>query len=117
MFSSKNSNATDSSNKSNIQKLVEEAKVLYLELMKFKNDKEFHEIGFDSCCSYNKWLLKAEALRDNPNGMDLMFEGFFPGLICLCRRQIKASMKLPNIRPNIANIPIIILKSFYQFFL
>lgn len=79
VFSSKNSNATDSSNKSNIQKLVEEAKVLYLELMKFKNDKEFHEVGFDSCCSYNKWLLKAEALRDNPNGMDLMFEGFFPG--------------------------------------
>jgi len=71
VFASKNSNATDLSNKSNIQK------VLYLELMKFKNDKKFHEVGFDSCCAYNKWLLKAKALRDNTSGTDIFI--FFHG--------------------------------------
>lgn len=71
VFASKNSNATDISNKLKIQK------VLYLELMKFKNDKKFHEVGFDSCCAYNKWLLKAKALRDNSSETDLfiLFHG------------------------------------------
>ncbi len=61
------------------ENLFSEAKFLYLELMQFKDNKKFHEVGFDSCCPFSKWLVKAEALRDHPNGMDLIFEGIFPG--------------------------------------
>lgn len=56
-----------------------EAKSLYLELLQFKDNKKFHEIGFDRCCQFNKWLVKAESLRDHPNGIDLVLEGFLPG--------------------------------------
>lgn len=41
-----------------------ELKKLYHELMNFKDDPEFHKVGFDGCCKYNDWRLKVEALRD-----------------------------------------------------
>jgi hypothetical protein len=59
--------------------LFKEAKSLYLELLQFKDDKKFYEIGFDPCCKFSKWLIRAESLRDHPNGIDLVLEGFFPG--------------------------------------
>lgn len=39
-------------------------KKLYEELMTFKDDSEFHNVGFASCCKYNQWMLSIEALRD-----------------------------------------------------
>lgn len=41
-----------------------ELKKLYNELMNFKDDPEFHKVGFGECCKYNKWKLRLEALRD-----------------------------------------------------
>ncbi len=35
---------------------------LYYELMNFKDDAKFHKVGFGTCCKYNKWLLRIEAL-------------------------------------------------------
>ena len=32
--------------------------------MSFKDDPEFHKVGFGVCCKYNKWRLEVEALRD-----------------------------------------------------
>ena len=42
-----------------------ELKQLYYELMNFKDDAEFHIVGFGVCCRYNKWKLRVEALRDS----------------------------------------------------
>jgi hypothetical protein len=42
-----------------------ELKKLYNELLDFKDDAEFHRVGFGVCCKYKKWQLKVEALRDN----------------------------------------------------
>ena len=42
-----------------------ELKKLYYELMDFKDDAEFHRVGFGVCCKYKKWQLKVEALRNN----------------------------------------------------
>jgi hypothetical protein len=38
------------------QKIIEKTKALYVELMQFKNDSKFHQVGFDRCCKYYKWL-------------------------------------------------------------
>ena len=40
------------------------ASTLYKELQAFKDDAEFKQVGFAVCCKYNKWLKRAEALRD-----------------------------------------------------
>jgi hypothetical protein len=59
--------------------LLAEAKSLYLKLLKFKDYKEFHEVGFGVCCTYNKWLVKVSALRDKPNADRLFKHGFVAG--------------------------------------
>ena len=44
-----------------------ELKKLYDELMEFKDDPEFHKVGFGVCCKYNKWQLRVKALKNNTN--------------------------------------------------
>lgn len=44
-----------------------ELKELYNELMEFKDDPHFHQVGFGVCCKYNKWQLRMKALRNNTN--------------------------------------------------
>ena len=39
-----------------------DAKALYEELQRFKDDPDFKLHGFAPCCKYNKWLKKAQAL-------------------------------------------------------
>ena len=39
--------------------------LLFLELYSFKDDKDFLEVGFDSCCKYNNWLNKLIELEKN----------------------------------------------------
>ena len=40
--------------------------ILFDQLMIFKNDKYFQEVGFGGCCKYNKWMKDVEALVGTP---------------------------------------------------
>lgn len=46
-------------------------KKLYIELMKFKDDKKFHTVGFMEGHKYNKWLVKLDATKDNWNELTM----------------------------------------------
>ena len=37
---------------------------LYLELLSFKDDKKFHEVGFGTCCKYNEWLQVVDKVKE-----------------------------------------------------
>ena len=39
---------------------------LYGELMVFKDDAKFHEVGFGTCCEYHKCQSRVKVLRDDP---------------------------------------------------
>lgn len=40
-------------------------KKLYKELMSFKDDKQFHNVGFDVRYKYNKWLITLDKTKEN----------------------------------------------------
>ena len=42
---------------------VEELQQLYAEFLTFKNDPDFHAVGYGQCCRYSEWMKKVEALR------------------------------------------------------
>jgi hypothetical protein len=42
-----------------------EISTLTNELMKFKDEAKFHQVGFGQCCKYYKWLKKVELLKNN----------------------------------------------------
>ena len=42
-----------------------EISILTNELMKFKDEAKFHQVGFGQCCKYYKWLQKVQSLRNN----------------------------------------------------
>ena len=42
---------------------VEDLQQLYAEFLTFKNDPEFHAVGYGQCCRYYEWMKKVEALR------------------------------------------------------
>jgi len=42
-------------------------KQLYNELMNFKDDAEFHRVGFGVCCKYKSWQTKVETFRKTTN--------------------------------------------------
>ena len=44
-----------------------ELKILYNQLINFKDDPEFHRVGFGFCCKYKKWQTKVETLRNGTN--------------------------------------------------
>ncbi len=43
-------------------KALQELKVLYEELQGFKDNPNFHQVGF-GCCRFKKWMVKVEAIR------------------------------------------------------
>ncbi len=58
---------------------AKEIEALYNELQEFKDDPEFHEVGFAVCCRFNEWKRKVEDLRDR-TGVEVLQEvGFVPG--------------------------------------
>ena len=61
------------------QKIIEKTKALYVELMQFKNDSKFHQVGFDRCCKYYKWLEKVKNLENDPDSNLLLQEGVVVG--------------------------------------
>ena len=59
---------------------AQELKTLYEELQGFKDNPEFHQVGFGTCCRFNKWKVKVESLRSKKTGMKIFREiGFLPG--------------------------------------
>jgi hypothetical protein len=61
------------------QEIISKTKNLYLELIEFKGDDEFHRVGFGACCKYNNWLQKVEKLQNDPNAKLLLQEGVTVG--------------------------------------
>lgn len=61
------------------QSVLKQTKALYIELMSFKDDHEFHRIGFKPTGKYNKWLKKVNRLEKNPNSRLIMEEGICVG--------------------------------------
>ena len=61
------------------EKLKTEFKKLYKELMKFKKEKDFHELGFGVGSPYKKWFDEVDLLSNNPNGKLLLKYGVLPG--------------------------------------
>ena len=47
-----------------IEETAAEARALYLELLTFRDDPEFIQVGFGTCCRFNQWLQRVEVLRE-----------------------------------------------------
>lgn len=54
-------------------------KVLYTELLAFKDDPEFHRVGFGLCCRFNAWKQRLERLGDGGGSRLYQDLGFVPG--------------------------------------
>lgn len=54
-------------------------KVLYTELLSFKDDPEFHRVGFGLCCRFNAWKQHLERLDDGGGSRQYQDLGFVPG--------------------------------------
>ena len=52
---------------------------LLLMLEKFREDPEFHRVGFGVCCRFNAWLKEAELLRDRADTSSSLEIGLVPG--------------------------------------
>jgi hypothetical protein len=58
---------------------VDQLAVLYKELLRFKSDPKFGEVGFGLCCKYNAWMKRVEKLRDKPARDVWLQLGVLPG--------------------------------------
>lgn len=52
---------------------------LYADLKQFKDDPQFHQVGFGQCCEYFRWKQKVEALSATHGRAILKRAGFAPG--------------------------------------
>ena len=66
---------------------VEQLQQLYAEFLTFKNDPDFHAVGYDPCCRYSAWRKKVEALRGGPTGGFLTQFGIGPGDLIMLGRE------------------------------
>ena len=65
--------------KPDLSSFTKDAIRLYLELQKFKDDPEFHQVGFGLCCRFNVWKQEVDALTDR-SGLETLREiGIVPG--------------------------------------
>ena len=58
---------------------TKEAIRLYVELQEFKDDPEFHQVGFGLCCRFNAWKEQVDALTDSAGLETLVVIGIVPG--------------------------------------
>lgn len=63
----------------NQNKVLEEFKILYQELLYFKSDTNFKKYGFSRGGPYHKWLKKVERLKNDPKSKSLIKKGFVIG--------------------------------------
>ena len=66
---------------------VEKLQQLYAEFLTFKNDPEFHAVGYGPCCRYYEWMKKVEALRGGHTGGFLTQFGIGPGDLIMLGRE------------------------------
>ena len=59
--------------------VIDEIRNLYAEFQTFKNEEEFHRVGYGRCCKYYQWMKKVDALRGNDPGEFLRSFGILPG--------------------------------------
>ena len=65
--------------KPDLSSFTKDAIRLYLELQEFKDDPEFHQVGFGLCCRFNVWKQEVDALTDR-SGLETVREiGIVPG--------------------------------------
>jgi hypothetical protein len=70
-------NGIDDPQLNNLRKQV---KVLFEELLEFKNRSDFQSYGFGMGYKYNKWLKEVKALKSSPLNIDLLsMHGFVVG--------------------------------------
>ena len=65
--------------KPDLSSFTKDAIRLYLELLEFKGDPEFHQVGFGLCCRFNLWKQEVEALTDSAGLATLSEIGIVPG--------------------------------------
>lgn len=58
---------------------VDELQRLYADLKGFKDEPEFHRVGFGRCCEYFRWKQKVDALSATNGRAILERAGFAPG--------------------------------------
>lgn len=61
------------------QGIISRTRELYLELIEFKDDPKFRQVGFAPNYKYNKWKRKVEILRKSPDSKLLLKEGVVVG--------------------------------------
>lgn len=66
-------------NSSSEEKIFEEFKSLYNELLEFKGSDDFKKYGFAIGGPYNYWLKKIQTLKNDPNSKLLLRRGFVAG--------------------------------------
>ncbi len=66
---------------------VQQLQHLYAEFLTFKNDPDFHAVGYGPCCRYYAWMKKVEALRGGKTGGFLAHFGIGPGDLILLGRE------------------------------
>ncbi len=70
---------TKGQNSNNEEKVFEEFKSLYSELLEFKGTNRFQQYGFATGGPYNHWLKKVQNLKNDPNSKSLIKRGFVAG--------------------------------------
>ena len=74
---------------------------LYQELHLFKDDPEFHEVGFGACCRFHDWQTRVEELRSRTELETLMDIDVVPGdllVLGLEYMKSKGSLGYPHTR-------------------
>ena len=66
---------------------VKKLQHLYAEFLTFKNDPDFHAVGYGPCCRYYAWMKKVEALRGGNTGGFLTQFGIGPGDLIMLGRE------------------------------
>ena len=52
---------------------------LFIELQQFKDDPEFHRVGFGACCRFNSWKEEVDSLRGTADVGTISEIGIVPG--------------------------------------
>lgn len=83
-------------------------KTLYEELQIFKDDPEFHEVGYGACCRFHEWQQQVKELEER-SGSTLLFEiGVLPGDLLMLGLEYMRSKGHPtsytkNMEPEFMN--------------
>lgn len=72
-------NIEDSVDSLKVEQIFDEFKLLYSELLSFKDETEFKKFGFSVGGPYNVWLKNVEDLKDNPDTKLLLEKGVLAG--------------------------------------